>query len=77
MADKTPQWWEPYWQGMPEFISEDQSPLCTIRVHFEKQEDIDAFALLVNQKIGELTKYIWCPKAEKQKVSDLRWVGKL
>ena len=68
-------WWDKLWQGMPEFISNDLSPWRTYLFHFEKQEDIDAFALLVNQKIGGRTKYIWYPEAEDQKLSNLRWVS--
>lgn len=70
-------WWEDSWQGMPEFISEDLAPWRTIHVHFAKQEDVDSFAILVEQGITELTKWIWYPEAEIQKVNDKRWVSKL
>src|SRR5208282_549725 len=68
-------WWEDSWQGMPEFISEDLAPWRTIHVHFAKQEDVDAFSALVDQGITELTKWIWYPEAEIQKVNDKRWVS--
>jgi hypothetical protein len=70
-------WWEDAWQGMPEFISEDLAPWRSINVHFAKQEDVDAFAVLVDQGITELTKWIWYPEAEIQKVNDKRWVSTL
>ena len=54
--------WKEEWQGMPEFIQEDQEPFKTISVHFEKQEDVDAFAKLVDQKINTKTHFIWYPK---------------
>ena len=69
-------WWHKYWQGMPEFISEDLTPLHTIHVHFMNQEDVDAFSAAVEQAFTELTKWIWYPSTEIQRVSDKRWVGK-
>jgi hypothetical protein len=70
-------WWEKYWQGMPEFISEDLTPLRTIYVHFMNQEAVDAFSALIEQELTELTRWVWYPDVEIQKVSDLRWVSKL
>jgi len=58
------EWWEEHWKGMPEFIQEDKMPFKTLLVHFEDQEDIDAFSALVQQKIGPDTKSIWHPEAE-------------
>lgn len=61
---KIQEWWEDYWQDMPEFIQEDKSPYRTIKVHFENKEDMAKFSELVCQKITELTKSIWYPKVE-------------
>ena len=59
-----PEWWEEYWQDMPEFVQEDQTASKSIIVHFQNKEDMKAFAKLVNQKIGFKTQSIWYPKAE-------------
>lgn len=58
------EWWEQYWQGMPEFIQEDQSPAQTVYVHFERWEDVEEFSRLVGQRITPLTRAIWYPEAE-------------
>lgn len=53
------------WKGMPEFEQEDQTSFRSIHVHFKCQADIDKFAELVGQKIGERTRSLWYPEAEK------------
>ena len=53
------------WDGMPEFKQDDLSAFRTILVHFNSQEDVDAFAQLVGQTITEKTRYIWYPKQER------------
>ena len=58
------EWWHEHWKGMPEYISEDLTPFRTIYVHFEKREDVDAFAVLIGQRIGPNVKSIWYPEAE-------------
>ena len=42
--------WED-WTGMPEFIQEDLSPFRSVSIHFRNQEDMDAFFVLINQKL--------------------------
>ncbi len=56
---------DPTWDGMPEFHQEKVA-WHTIRIHFAKPEDLEAFAALVQQ--GELTtqtKYLWFPPRER------------
>jgi len=48
------------WDGMPEFKQEDLMGRSII-VHFKNNEDILAFAKLVEQNITGKTKYIWYP----------------
>jgi hypothetical protein len=55
---------EPTWRGMPSFEHEDTTAYRTIRVHFANQEDLDAFAKLIDQTVTEETKYLWFPKAD-------------
>ena len=52
------------WKGMPEFEQEDLGAFRTIHVHFAGQEDVNAFAELVKQKITDETKFIWYPQLE-------------
>jgi hypothetical protein len=55
------------WNGMPEFENEDAfGALHTIKVHFAKQEDIDAFARLIEQAVTNKTQFIWYPKQERE-----------
>jgi len=52
---------EKEWQGMPEFISDDQRGYQRIVVHFEEKKDVEAFAKLLKQKITPNTNAIWFP----------------
>ncbi len=58
-----PEWWEEHWQGMPEFIMEDQQPFRTFYIHFRNQEDLDEFLKLIDQTVTPKTKFLWYPKA--------------
>ncbi|MCP4566797.1 MAG: ParB N-terminal domain-containing protein [FCB group bacterium] len=53
------------WDGMPEFVQNDESGIKAIIVHFKTQEDINEFSKLIGQNITEKTKSIWYPKAER------------
>ena len=53
------------WNGMPEFVSESQDSYKILKVHFDSDEDIAAFAELVGQNVGFKTQYIWFPKQQK------------
>jgi hypothetical protein len=52
------------WQGMPEFIHEDQSSFRRIIVHFKDQDDVERFSQLIGQKLGKKLKSVWFPEAE-------------
>lgn len=62
---------------MPEYDQKDLTPLRQIRVSFASQEDLDAFARLVGQKIGPKTKSIWYPAAEIGHYAHLRYVSEV
>jgi cephalosporin hydroxylase len=64
---------EEMWAGMPEFDQEDDGPVRTLLVHFEAHEDVKKFAKIVGQSLTEKTKYIWFPRKEQEKVSDLEY----
>jgi hypothetical protein len=65
---------EDHWKDMPEFVQTNAMPVRTLYVHFEKYEDVQAFAELVDQKITLKTKYIWYPKAAVAHFANKRWV---
>lgn len=74
---KLDEWWEEHWKGMPEYVSKDLTPFKTVYVHFEKREDMQAFAALVSQTITLDTKSIWYPKAEIGRIADKRYIDAL
>ena len=57
--------YDEHWQGMPEFETDNLTPVQTIKVNFSTVEDVYKFAELVNQKLTEDTRSIWYPEAEK------------
>lgn len=54
------------WVGMPEFIQEEKKPFAAINIRFRNQEDLDKFALLIEQKLTCKTKSAWFPVLEKR-----------
>ena len=56
--------WREEWKGMPEFEQEDLKPYRTINLHFRNDEDVNAFAELMNQSITDKTKSMWFPILE-------------
>jgi sporulation protein YlmC with PRC-barrel domain len=57
--------YEKAWQGMPDFVQKDAFGVKALIVHFKTDEDVKAFADLVQQTITDKTKYIWYPAQEK------------
>jgi hypothetical protein len=49
------------WQQMPEFVQEKQEPFAQIIFRFETEDDLDAFAELIGQKLTGKTKSAWHP----------------
>jgi hypothetical protein len=49
------------WRGMPEFVQEKKEPYSKIIVRFDSEEDLQAFAELIGQKLTNKTKSIWHP----------------
>jgi hypothetical protein len=60
------------WKGMPEFEQEDAFAEHTIKVHFANQNDMRAFAELVQQTVTDSTRFIWFPKQEKEDLKKYR-----
>lgn len=66
--------WKKEWAGMPEYSHEDQEPWKSVTVHFECEEDMRLFSMLVEQKMYETTRSIWYPEAEIGRFRDKRYV---
>jgi hypothetical protein len=69
------EWWEEHWKQMPEFVQEDLEPWATVYVHFERREDMEAFAKLVGQRVDLSTKSIWYPEANIDSYKKRRYVS--
>jgi len=50
---------------MPECDQSAAEPFRTLKVHFNEQAAVDAFAKLIGQNVTDKTKYVWYPKAVK------------
>ncbi len=66
--------WEDTWEGMPEFVQEDQSPHQSILVHFASIEDRQKFSELIDQTITIKTQSVWYPAAEIGTYADKRYI---
>jgi hypothetical protein len=63
------------WDGMPEYEQENAiNTDLSINVHFASDDDIKAFAELLEQNITPKTTYIWYPKQEKLNLKEYRCV---
>jgi len=60
--DGTPLNYDEHWQGMPEFNQEDMSSWHSIKVHFNDEQALMAFAQLIGQTVTDKTKSIYYPK---------------
>jgi len=56
--------WKKHWVGMPEYELENLQSWKSVIVHFECEDDLDAFAELMEQKVYTTTKSLWYPKAD-------------
>ncbi len=63
------------WEGMPEFVSEDQQSWSHVVVHFADEEALRKFAELVEQPMTERTRSLWYPRAEIVRITDKDYVG--
>ena len=65
--------WREEWVDMPEFISNDMQSVKQLVVHFRNQEDVDAFAELLGQKITPKQVSIWYPEMKRRVASDKKY----
>ena len=66
--------WETHWKGMPEFTHKDCTALYSVVVNFATDEDLAAFAKLVEQTITPNTIAIWYPPTEIGRYADKLWI---
>ena len=58
--------WEKEWDGMPEFVQDSKESIASVVIHFETEEDMDAFSKLIGRKITKKTKGVFFPVKEKE-----------
>jgi hypothetical protein len=58
--------WRDEWNGMPEYIQNENKPFSTITVRFRSEADLMAFSALIGQKLTPKTKSLWIPELEKR-----------
>lgn len=61
------------WADMPEYNQGDEMAHKRLIVNFENEEDVQEFAKLVSQNVGEKTRYIWFPEQEKKNRKDYEY----
>ena len=66
--------WKKEWEGMPEFVQEQQKPYAQIIVRFDNEEALQEFAGLIGQKLTNKTKSIWHPKLIRGLNANKRWI---
>jgi hypothetical protein len=66
---------EKEWKGMPEYSHEDKMGCKSLVMHFETQDDVDAFSALLDQKIRHTTKSLWHPKIKIEHAVDKHYVN--
>lgn len=64
------EWWEEYWQDMPEFDQRDLTAEKSLIVNFKSLDDMNRFSELVGQPITTRTRSIWYPAAEIGRYAD-------
>lgn len=57
------------WHGMPAFEATGEKDYQRIIVHFRNAEDVQAFAVLVQQPITDNTKYLYFPAQKRQELA--------
>lgn len=63
-----------HWRDMPAYEVENMMPFKQLMINFQTEEDMIAFAKLVNRKITKRTKSIWYPERDTIAGSLVRWL---
>lgn len=59
--------WEAEWEGMPEYVQDNQREIASVTVHFLSVEDMNAFSELVGKNITFQTKGFVFPVRKPEK----------
>ena len=62
------------WEGMPEFENEPKA-VRSLYVHFETEEDVQAFIELIGQEITDKTKSLWFPEKQREDLKSRGWIS--
>jgi hypothetical protein len=66
--------WKKEWQGMPEFIQDNQELFQSIIVHFKTKKARDRFRELIKQNITNKTRSIYFPKERNTTIMGKEYV---
>lgn len=66
---------ETEWRGMPEFQQSDLAAHRQIIVSFADDQAVKEFFELIGQHYTDKTKSVWFPLRERNKLSELFWIG--
>lgn len=69
--------WMKEWIGMPDFEMKNLQSWQSVIVHFENEQDRQAFAKFVGQTLTYKTKSIWYPKAKIGHFAGTSWESRL
>jgi len=61
------------WAGMPEFEQNLKKAHKTLIVYFKDAEALKEFCHLINQPVGDKTKFIWYPQIELDSYQDSQY----
>lgn len=61
------------WQGMPEYNNENKNSWKALVVHFDNEQDMEAFSKLVEQPVAKATRFIWYPKRDREDKESKRY----
>lgn len=70
----------PYdWDGMPEFVQNEENPHEEVVVRFRNQEDLEEFAKMIDQanivEKSKRKKSVWYPKLDRNANTLMFWMG--
>lgn len=64
------------WEGMPEFVQEEQKEFHMIKVRFRNEQDVLDFAKAIGQPhITMRSKFTWYPALDRGANTLNRWMG--
>lgn len=64
-----------HWKGMPEYTQENLQPVHQIIVSFASDEDVQAFARLIEQPSAVTAKSAWFPGRVKRDLFAWAYIG--